>query len=307
VAPREHIALPIPERRASLQKKVKVIDGDGDEMGKMPMSRAFDPGYVTEPYLTLCAEYPDADVYPPDQFRIEWGPIFHRGRLDGSARVLVLGQDPAQHETVVRRILVGEAGRRVQGLLKKLGIVRSYVLVNTFLYSVYGSVNARTRKNPDLIAYRNRWLSALVRGGKIEAAIALGRAADEAWQLWRKDDPANAADVAYAAVIHPTQPESSSGGNRTKLAAATRALLRNWNEALRALSPSIEHPDEPTELSLYGDAWADGDRVEIPASDFPAGLPTWMHEQDGWARRVGASELPKRRNITITIPKGVVS
>lgn len=40
------------------------------------MSRPFDPGYVAEPYLTLCTEYPEADVYPPDQFRIEWGPIF---------------------------------------------------------------------------------------------------------------------------------------------------------------------------------------------------------------------------------------
>jgi hypothetical protein len=35
---------------------------------------------------------------------MEWGPILHRGRLDGTARILVIGQDPAQHETVVRRI-----------------------------------------------------------------------------------------------------------------------------------------------------------------------------------------------------------
>ena len=48
----------------------------------------------------------------------------------------------------MRRILVGEAGRRVQGLLAKLGITRSYVFVNTFLYSVYGSVKAKTRKDP---------------------------------------------------------------------------------------------------------------------------------------------------------------
>ena len=74
------------------------------------MPHLFDPGYVAEPFLTLCAEYPNATVYPPDQFRLEWGPIFHRGRLDGSARLLVIGQDPAQHETVIRRVLVGEAG-----------------------------------------------------------------------------------------------------------------------------------------------------------------------------------------------------
>ena len=66
------------------------------------------------------------------------GPVFHRGRLDGTARVLVLGQDPATHETITRRILVGEAGQRVQGLLARVGITTSYVMVNTFLYSVYG-------------------------------------------------------------------------------------------------------------------------------------------------------------------------
>ena len=114
------------------------------------MPHPFDPGYFEEPFLTLVEEYPEADVYPSGQFRVEWGPIFHRGRLDGSARVLVIGQDPAQHETIVRRILVGEAGRRVQGFLAKLGITRSYVLVNTFLYSVYGSVKASTRRDPRL-------------------------------------------------------------------------------------------------------------------------------------------------------------
>ena len=148
------------------------------------MPHPFDPGYVAEPYLTLCADYPEADVYPPDQFRLEWGPIFHRGRLDGSARVLVIGQDPAQHETVVRRILVGEAGRRVQGFLAKLGITRSYVFINAFLYSVYGSVKAKTRRNAQLIDYRNRWIEALLSTGRIEAVVALGTAADEAWKFW---------------------------------------------------------------------------------------------------------------------------
>ncbi len=37
-----------------------------------------------------------------------------------------------------RRALVGETGRRAQGFLAKVGITTSYVMVNTFLYSVYG-------------------------------------------------------------------------------------------------------------------------------------------------------------------------
>ena len=79
------------------------------------MSHAFDPGYFAEPFRTLCMNYPESDVYVPGQFRVEWGPIFHRGRLDGSARVLVIGQDPAQHETMIRRVLVGEAGQTSSG------------------------------------------------------------------------------------------------------------------------------------------------------------------------------------------------
>ncbi|MDM0015033.1 uracil-DNA glycosylase family protein [Variovorax sp. J22P168] len=271
------------------------------------MPQPFDPGYVAEPFLTLCSDYPGADVYPSQEFRVEWGPIFHRGRLDGSARVLVLGQDPAQHETIVRRILVGEAGRRVQGLLARLGITTSYVFVNTYLYSVYGSVKAATRRHPALVDYRNRWLQALLVGQQVEAVIALGQAADGAWAAWKATPQGQATKPAYAAVTHPTQPESSAGGDRTRLALATARMLRNWNAALQALHPGLTHPDAPVPLALYGDAWAEGDRLPIPAIDYPAGLPAWMRDNDGWAARKGADETAKRRNITLTVSKGVVA
>jgi len=270
------------------------------------MPHAFDPGYVAEPYLTLCAGYPEADVYPPDQFRVEWGPVFHRGRLDGSARVVVIGQDPAQHETIVRRILVGEAGRRLQGLLAKLGVTHSYACINTWLYSVYGGVKAATQHSQPLIDYRNRWIGALLAGGRVEAVIALGQAADKAWALWRATPAGQASHVAYAAVTHPTEPESSSKGDKAKLAVATAKLLQNWNAALDVLAPAIVHPDKAVALVHYGSAWADGDRLPVPEADFPAGLPAWMHERDGWAVRVGTTEIAKRRDITLTVPAGIV-
>jgi hypothetical protein len=271
------------------------------------MKHPFDPGYGGEPFGTLASSYPEADVYPPTQFRVEWGPIFHRGRLDGSARVLIIGQDPAQHETVVRRILAGEAGRRIQGFLAKLGITTSYVMINTFLYSVYGSVKAATRKSAPLVGYRHQWIDALMAGGKIEAAVALGTAAAEAWQFWKATPAGQASNVAFAAITHPTQPESSSKNDKSKLALATKKMLSNWNLALQALAPAIQHPDLAGPVTLYGDAWAEGDRTPIPENDFPAGLPAWMHEQDGWATRTGKDDLAKRRNITITVPKGIIS
>jgi hypothetical protein len=68
----------------------------------------------------------------------------------------------------------------------------------------------------------------------------------------------------------------------------------------------IAHPDVHVALKHYGSAWADGDRVAVPEADFPAGLPSWMHENDGWAKRAGATEIAKRRDITITVPAGIV-
>ena len=49
------------------------------------MAASFDEGY-RRPYDRLVREAPGDDVYPQAAFRTEWGPIFHRGRLDGSAR-----------------------------------------------------------------------------------------------------------------------------------------------------------------------------------------------------------------------------
>ena len=117
------------------------------------MSHLFDPGYGQRPFAGLVANYPGSDVYPAEDFRLEWGPIFHRGRLDGSARILVLGQDPAAHEAISRRILIGEAGQRIQGFLAKLGIETSYVMVNTFLYSVYGQWGGQKHDGDPNIAH----------------------------------------------------------------------------------------------------------------------------------------------------------
>ncbi len=85
-------------------------------------ARQFDPGPPST-FETLFAACP-----PPVAFRehfwFDWGPIFYRGRLDGSARVLAIASDPGATERVVGRTLVGDAGQRVQGLLAKIGLDR---------------------------------------------------------------------------------------------------------------------------------------------------------------------------------------
>ena len=125
----------------------------------------FDPGYGGGAVHDAGPRGVGPGGFPSADFRIEWGSVFHRGRLDGSARVL-LGQDPAAHEAIARRILVGAAGQRVQAFLAQVGITRSYVMVNAFLYSVYGQGGGnRHRGDPPIVDYRNRWLDALLGPG----------------------------------------------------------------------------------------------------------------------------------------------
>ena len=267
------------------------------------MVHPFDRSYSDEPFSSLVENYPGPSVYPPADFRVEWGPIFHRGRLDGSARVLILGQDPSHNEDIVRRILVGEAGRRTQGFLAKLGIDQSYVMINTFLYSVYGQSGGNSHRNDaNIAAYRNLWLDALLVGQKVEAAVALGTLADSAWGQWKSTDNGKKFAGQYVKIIHPTQPESAAGGNAAKLAALTKAMLQNWNSALKVLKLAIQNPDRQVQLVPYGDSFKPAELVNIPELDFPPGLPDWMRNGDGWATRAGATPAATRANITITVP-----
>ena len=210
--------------------------------------------------------------------------------------MLVIGQDPAQHETIARRILVGEAGHRLQGFLFKLGIDRSYVMVNTFLYSVYGSAS----KNAGLTriaTYRHKWLDAVFAHEPIEAVVALGTLADKAWLKWAGTPNGQSFSPAYRHITHPTAPESGAAKNQAPT--TPRSSRRCWptgTTALQALKPGITHPDKNRNLVLYGEAFADGDKKPIPMDDLPAGSPEWMATDDGWADRTGHRAGASRRS-----------
>jgi uracil-DNA glycosylase len=267
------------------------------------MSAGFDPGPVMEPFASLAREYPGEDVYPSEDFRVEWGPIFHRGRLDGSARIVVLGQDPGAHEAYVRRILVGEAGQRVQGFLRKLGIDSSYAMVNAFVYSVYGQRGGERHWDDEAIAaYRHRWFDALLRGGEVEAVVAFGHLAHRAYERWLETDAGSGSDLAYAPLTHPTMPDAASDGDPAKRAQLMKRMLAQWNEGLDELEAALTHPDREPELVHYGEDLTDADLAPIPEEDLPAGLPAWMRSLTPWADRVGADRETKRATLVVTVP-----
>ena len=54
----------------------------------------FDDG-PTEEFAEIFARSPDYALYQ-ELFWYDWGPIFYRGRLDGSARLLCVASDPGR-------------------------------------------------------------------------------------------------------------------------------------------------------------------------------------------------------------------
>jgi len=262
------------------------------------MTHDYDPGYGNEPFRSLVANYPGSDVYTSDAFRSEWGPIFHRGRLDGSARVLVLGQDPAAAESITRRVLCGAAGQRMQGFLHRLNCDEHYVCINTFLYSMYGSHGSAHVDDKRILDYRNEWIDAICTTSSIDAIVALGDLADKAHTLWTEAS-AVSPKPDYVHMLHPTYPESASASGTITKAAATKKLCENWNEALIALAPVVS--GAPGKPKKYGVTLRGADYGEIPERDLPAGLPAWMRSKAGWAKRTGATEANKRATITVKV------
>jgi hypothetical protein len=273
----------------------------------------FDPGPVEEPFATLARDYPGEDVYPPGDFRVEWGPIFHRGRLDGSAKVVLVGQDPGQHESIAHRILVGEAGQRVQGFLKKLGIDRSYAMVNAYLYSVYGQSAGEHHAGDKAIAdYRDKWLDALIAGSGVEAVVSFGHLGREAFERWKKTPTGKQTTVHFEHLTHPTMPDAASKGDKAKRAEAMKKMLKEWNGALDRLDGALGERDSDVTLEHYGDDLTPEDRAPIPLRDLPPGAPPWWSSLKTWADRVAVGEFStpeqrteaKRATVVVTVPKG---
>lgn len=256
----------------------------------------FDTG-PTGPFRSLCRDYPDGTVFRgADGFRSLWGPVFYRGRANGTARLLVVGQDPAQTEAFTRRILSGQAGRRVQGFVEKLGVTRRYLMVNAFLYGIYHQGMALPHlHDPEIVAYRHRWFAAALAPGRVEAVVTFGNPAFEAWRAFvESPEGAGAADVFHQRALHPTADKPGGPISRAD-------LLDNWNVALERLHARIAHPDVRRPLVPYGDDFTPDELPGIPSRDLPAGIPAWMRGTDFWAV-LGDPPGTERANITVQVP-----
>src|SRR5215211_1061014 len=226
----------------------------------------FDPGPPPE-FAEIFARVPD---YAPfkEHFWYDWGPVFYRGRLDGSARVLCVASDPGPTERVAMRTLVGDAGQRVQGFLARIGLTRSYICLNAFIYALHPSSFWEGRKilrDPELLGWRNE-LFDKVKGQNLQAIVAFGSQAQDAVSLWDGKDT-----LPVFEVPHPSSRDP-------------KRLLEAWHEAVVRLREIVTpDPEADPSPSNYGSQFREEDYSRIPPGDLPFGVPDWFGD-DAWGR-----------------------
>lgn len=200
------------------------------------------------------------ESYPGNIFRTKFGPVFYRGRLNGTAKILIVGQDPSTDETLAQRAFVGTAGQRMQKLLRKVGITRSYIITNTFIFGAIGRSNdLRTASLESIIkAFREQILDKIIQENSIQAIIAFGRIAQHAVDNW----PGRPNGIYYEYFTHPT--------------ADDRFIIPNWNSNISSLANAIT-PDSNSivDLTPYSEPLTDQDQSSIPRKDLPFGIPSW--------------------------------
>jgi hypothetical protein len=202
-------------------------------------------------------------------FWYDWGPVFYRGRLDGHVKFLGIASDPGPTERLVCRTLVGDAGQRVQGFLARIGLTRSYSLVNAYPVAVHPSMGEEANpvlSDKDQRDWRNEFYNKVI-GPELQAIVAFGGNASDALGLW-DDKP----DVPTFEVPHPSNPNEE-------------LLLNKWRDVIPKLRAAVT-PDADGDVSApnYGTVFEEKDYARIPPADLPFGIPPWMGD-DSWGRR----------------------
>lgn len=228
----------------------------------------FDPGPSAN-LAKLFDEVPDPPALK-EVFWADWGPIFYRGRLDGSARVLCLASDPGPTERVAGRTLVGDAGQRVQGFLAKLGITHSYLCLNAWAYPFRPSAGVEEvlpeLKDPGQLEWRNKLYDA-VTGPALEAIVAFGYMAKGAVEAWEGKPEVKRLSV----VAHPSHHTES-------------VMLDQWRKEIPVLRGAVTpDPDGDNTGPSYGAKFEEADYAAIPRRDLPFGAPDFLGD-DAWVR-----------------------
>jgi uracil-DNA glycosylase len=126
-----------------------------------------------------------------EKFRWHFGPMYYRGRLgDNQVKVLIVGQEGAQDESLTHRSFTGGTGARMQHVLAHLGINHSYLFLNTFVYPILGQYSgsklqwlAQDPASP-IAMQRQKLFDYAAQRNDLRLVIAVGTAAKESIESW---------------------------------------------------------------------------------------------------------------------------
>jgi hypothetical protein len=226
---------------------------------------------------TLMAATPDYEVEVGDSttFWYAFGPVLYRGRLDGSTRVLCIASDPGPAECLpfARRTLIGDSGPKTQGFLAKLGLTRSYALVNAFAVAMRPSQKTKglqvLKTNVAIRTARHGLYDILLAGGALQAVVAFGDVAHQAYDLWEASNPAVQAIPSFK-LAHPAAVDRDATGDD--------AALKGWAKAVKKLR-TIVTPDADGDASgpNFGAYFTELDYGRVPRWDLPPMAPAmWV-------------------------------
>lgn len=239
-----------------------------------------------------------------EAFRWHFGPMFYRGRLgDRQVKVLVVGQEGAQDESLAHRAFVGGTGARMQHLLNHIGINRSYLFLNTFVYPIFGQYVGALRilaqhLDSPIRQHRHQIFDYLVVRNDVHLAIAVGNAAKESLAGWvvahggeaspGRLDEADASSISprlrLVGVLHPGG--ATGGALKAIVSDFERALgqIQGWSQQDPAwLPPDQGGVRKPVADYKYRSA-------PIPFADLPYGL--------AWRVGRGGTSSNRRENQT---------
>lgn len=231
------------------------------------MRTEFDKG-PSASIADLLMNYPDYTAVK-DYFWFNWGPVFYRGRLNKSAKVLCVASDPGPTERIGNRVLIGNAGQRVQGFLSKIGLNRSYVCLNGFVFALHPSHlsdGIKLLSDPMHVAWRNKVFDA-VTGPKLQAIIAFGDVAKKTVDLWT-----GKGTVPVFKTFHPSY---RNGDDK---------ITADWNRVITELRGIVtKDAGADNTLPLYGSSFAESDYVPVPQRDMPFGTAPFLGDEH-WLR-----------------------
>ena len=238
----------------------------------------FDPG-PPAPWERTFASAPLAAYtdHPSGRFRADFGPVYYRGRLDGTAASCWWARIPRPMNCWGTAPWWAMPASVSRGCCGRSGSRGSYVMVNTYLFGIRGQHDTKMAQialEPAILSFRNAVLDQLAATNPIQAVIAAGAAARHALAHWPHNQ-----DLTVIDISHPSARDEA-------------ALTANWNAALPALLAAIT-PDEDGAIDAtpYGAQFTPEDSAPLPRFDLPFGVPVWHGTGGTRSQRSGDKKI----------------